>query len=263
MSTNSNAKSSQKQITHSHEEFIPGGFGATSKNQSEKSEKQIIHSHEEFTPGGFGTTPKNQLGKSEKQISEISSEDTFLKEKMYKQVVDLYDDSDWQKSVPKALAIIKKLLKVDPTDGMLYFYKGGCYLALGEHEKAIEALEKAKDILEKPPEDLQRHLDFCYSMVEKSAKTTPNKTRTGKPATKQNKKLLAGLMGIFLGGLGVHKFVLGYVKPGLIMLIGTMVSFGLLFPIMALIGFIEGIIYLTKSDDDFYATYQEGKKYWF
>ncbi|VAV84567.1 hypothetical protein MNBD_BACTEROID02-3, partial [hydrothermal vent metagenome] len=60
---------------------------------------------------------------------------------------------------------------------------------------------------------------------------------------------------------------LGYSKEGLIMLIATFVlgilSFGLLAWVIGLIGFIEGIIYLTKSDADFYKTYQENKKPWF
>ena len=90
-----------------------------------------------------------------------------------------------------------------------------------------------------------------------------NISSTAKPDTKNNKKVLAGLMGIFFGGFGIHKFVLGYKKPGLIMLIGSLVTFGLLFYVFAVIGLIEGIIYLTKSDDNFYATYQEGRKHWF
>ena len=221
------------------------------------------HSHEEFVPGGFETTPKNQSVKSKKQISVVGSDEILSKEKMYKQMVNLYNDTDIGKSIPKALVLIEKLLKIDPTDGMLYYYKGGSYLFLGEYKKAIEAFYKAKDMLQQPPEDLQENMDHCYSMVENSNSHDTNSLSTKKPSTQKNKKLLAGLMGIFFGGFGVHKFVLGYKKPGLIMLIGSLVTFGLLFYVFAIIGFIEGIIYLTKSDDDFYATYQEGKKNWF
>ena len=39
-----------------------------------------------------------------------------------------------------------------------------------------------------------------------------------------NKKLAAGLLGIFLGAFGIHKFVLGYTKPGLIMLLISLVG---------------------------------------
>ncbi|MFT3919366.1 TM2 domain-containing protein [Cloacibacterium sp.] len=74
----------------------------------------------------------------------------------------------------------------------------------------------------------------------------------------ENKKVLAGVLAILLGGLGVHKFILGYTKEGIIQLI-----LGFACGIGAVIGLIEGIIYLTKSDEDFYNTYQVGKKGWF
>jgi TM2 domain-containing membrane protein YozV/RNA polymerase subunit RPABC4/transcription elongation factor Spt4 len=78
-------------------------------------------------------------------------------------------------------------------------------------------------------------------------------------------RIVAGVLGILLGWLGIHKFYLGYTKQGLIMLLVTV--FGSLIKIgpfvMALIGLIEGIIYLVKSDEDFYATYVQNKKKWF
>lgn len=75
----------------------------------------------------------------------------------------------------------------------------------------------------------------------------------------ENKKVLAGVLGIVLGGFGVHKFVLGYTQEGIIQLVVTLVTCGM----GSLIGFVEGIIYLTKTDEDFYQTYQVGKKGWF
>jgi TM2 domain-containing membrane protein YozV len=76
-----------------------------------------------------------------------------------------------------------------------------------------------------------------------------------------SKKLMAGLLGIFLGALGIHKFVLGMTTPGVIMLLLTLTCVG--YPIMHIIGLIEGILYLTKSDDDFERTYLIEKKQWF
>lgn len=76
---------------------------------------------------------------------------------------------------------------------------------------------------------------------------------------KENKKLVAGLLGILVGGLGIHKFILGYQKEGIIQIIITIVTCGF----GSVIGLIEGIIYLTKSDEEFYKTYQEGRKPWF
>ncbi|WOO43089.1 TM2 domain-containing protein [Rubellicoccus peritrichatus] len=76
-------------------------------------------------------------------------------------------------------------------------------------------------------------------------------------------KLPAGICGILLGALGVHKFILGYTKEGVIMLLVSIISFGMLAWIMGIIGLIEGIMYLTKTDEEFVATYVNGKKGWF
>ncbi len=76
-------------------------------------------------------------------------------------------------------------------------------------------------------------------------------------------KIAAGVMGILFGSLGVHKFVLGMVWPGLISLLLTLCSCGTLLPITQAIGIIEGILYLTKNDEDFYQTYIVEKRGWF
>jgi len=78
-----------------------------------------------------------------------------------------------------------------------------------------------------------------------------------------DKKIAAGVLGILLGGLGVHKFVLGYTKEGVIMLLVTVLTFGLGGVVMGTIGLIEGILYLTKTDEQFVATYITVKKGWF
>ncbi len=78
-----------------------------------------------------------------------------------------------------------------------------------------------------------------------------------------NKKLAAGLLGIFLGSFGLHKFVLGYTKAGLIMLLLTVLTCGLAGFVMGLIGVIEGVIYLTQTPQEFKATYLDGRKEWF
>ena len=77
-------------------------------------------------------------------------------------------------------------------------------------------------------------------------------------------RIVAGVLGILLGWLGIHKFYLGYTKEGLIMLlVSILTSWIWIGPvIIGTIGFIEGIIYLVKSDEDFYATYVQRKKKW-
>jgi len=75
----------------------------------------------------------------------------------------------------------------------------------------------------------------------------------------ENKKVTAGILAIIIGSFGVHKFYLGYTKEGIIQIILTIVTCGL----GGMMGLIEGIIYLTKTDEEFYRTYQIGKKGWF
>ena len=82
-------------------------------------------------------------------------------------------------------------------------------------------------------------------------------------AEASNKKLAAGLSGIFLGLFGIHKFVLGYTTAGVIMLVVTLVTCGLGGFVMGIIGLIEGIIYLTKTPEEFQAIYLDGRKAWF
>jgi TM2 domain-containing membrane protein YozV len=80
----------------------------------------------------------------------------------------------------------------------------------------------------------------------------------GKPAGAE-KKVVAGICGILLGSFGVHKFILGYSKEGIIQLIFSVLTCG----IGGIVGLIEGIIYLTKSDEEFVNTYITNKKGWF
>ena len=82
-------------------------------------------------------------------------------------------------------------------------------------------------------------------------------------AARASNKVAAGICGILLGSLGIHKFILGYSGAGLIMLLVTLLTCGLASPVMHLIGLIEGIIYLTKSDEEFVRLYVDGHREWF
>ncbi|MBA3241625.1 MAG: TM2 domain-containing protein [Acidobacteria bacterium] len=82
-----------------------------------------------------------------------------------------------------------------------------------------------------------------------------------------SKKMPAGICGILLGGLGIHKFLLGYSTEGIIMLVvslvGGFLTCGLGSIAVGIIGLVEGIIYLTKTDEEFVRTYVQNKKGWF
>jgi TM2 domain-containing membrane protein YozV len=78
-----------------------------------------------------------------------------------------------------------------------------------------------------------------------------------------SKKLAAGLCGILIGSLGIHKFILGFTTAGIIMLLVSILTCGIGAMVMWIVGLIEGIIYLTKSDEEFYRLYMVEKKEWF
>ncbi len=78
-----------------------------------------------------------------------------------------------------------------------------------------------------------------------------------------SKKIAAGVCGILLGSLGIHKFILGFNKEGIIMLVVTLVTCGFGGAVTGIIGLVEGILYLTKTDQQFYDEYAIQKKGWF
>ncbi|MEY3019610.1 MAG: hypothetical protein RLZZ272_594 [Actinomycetota bacterium] len=78
-------------------------------------------------------------------------------------------------------------------------------------------------------------------------------------APEESKRIVAGILAIVVGGLGIHRFILGDTSGGIIRIVITFVTCGA----GSLIGLIEGIIYLTKSDDEFVQLYQVERKAWF
>lgn len=86
-------------------------------------------------------------------------------------------------------------------------------------------------------------------------------------------KVAAGICGILLGTWGVHKFILGFSTAGftmlgisLALLVIGILSCGITLPLLGavhIIGVIEGIIYLTKTDEEFVRIYVDGRREWF
>lgn len=88
----------------------------------------------------------------------------------------------------------------------------------------------------------------------------PRRKRGGArvPEDTPSKKMTAGLLGILIGWTGAHRFYLGDTTGGVIrLLVLNLVCAG------GVVGLIEGIIYLTKSDEDFHREYIVGQKAWF
>jgi TM2 domain-containing membrane protein YozV len=102
--------------------------------------------------------------------------------------------------------------------------------------------------------------------AEQAPAPQPATPPPGGPIPGAEKKLVAGILGILLGGLGIHKFYLGYTVEGIIMIAVFIVGLflcGIPSMIVGIIGLVEGILYLTKADEEFVKTYVTGRKGWF
>ena len=108
-----------------------------------------------------------------------------------------------------------------------------------------------------------RGISVDFSVEDNQAKEIYLALAVSSATASGKSKIAAGLLAIFLGWLGIHKFYLGYTVPGIILLLITCFGWLLLFIpniVIAIIVFIEGIIYLTKSDEEFEQTYVIGNK---
>lgn len=99
-------------------------------------------------------------------------------------------------------------------------------------------------------------------------------SRTGSDPRPKKDRTTAALLAIFLGGFGVHKLYLGYTNvAGVILPISIFMPMILIwflapvvwvwFFVMGAIGIAEGVIYLTKTDEEFQETYVGKKHEWF
>ena len=95
---------------------------------------------------------------------------------------------------------------------------------------------------------------------------TPAPVQPGGQIPGAEKKMVSGILAILLGWLGIHKFYLGYQTEGIVMLVIGLAGWllcGVPTMVVSIIGIIEGVMYLTKSDQDFVSTYVTGRKGWF
>ena len=109
--------------------------------------------------------------------------------------------------------------------------------------------------------------------VYKALRST-NTVKLGSSGSKGKSKIVAGLMALFLGIFGVHKFYLGFTLPGMIygmcswifwVLAGATEEPIFLLPmfIIGIFSLVDAVIYLSRTDEDFQRIYVEDKKQWF
>ncbi|MEB5476123.1 TM2 domain-containing protein [Acinetobacter sp. ESL0695] len=91
----------------------------------------------------------------------------------------------------------------------------------------------------------------CSQSIDARAEICPKcgVRQTNPPVVGEKNKLAAALLAFFLGGFGIHKFYLGRIGQGFLYLIFCWTF------LPAFIAFIEGIIYLCSSDEQFARKY--------
>lgn len=106
----------------------------------------------------------------------------------------------------------------------------------------------------KPIDDGQEYCEECKITVEsnnqentKTVNSSVNNVNTNNTNSQPKSKMAAGLLGIFLGSIGVHNFYLGYTGKAIAQLLITVLSCGTLAFASAIWGLIEGVLILTGS----------------
>lgn len=97
----------------------------------------------------------------------------------------------------------------------------------------------------------------CGAIINAKAEICPKcgvrqvsvSTALGQTTPSGKNRIVAALLAILLGGLGIHKFYLGQTGMGILYLLFCWTF------IPALVGFVEGILYLMQSDATFEAKY--------
>ena len=95
----------------------------------------------------------------------------------------------------------------------------------------------------------------CGTKVPENVQYCPNCGATINSKPKKD-KLVTGLLGIFLGTLGIHYFYRGKTTGGIVSLILGLCSCGL----WSIVMLIQGILILTMTDEAFQAKYVDTEK---
>jgi TM2 domain-containing membrane protein YozV len=142
---------------------------------------------------------------------------------------------------------------ISGSDGKRYSFKGT------EYHGSVLAIRAGQEV------DFEAHEDGTATAVfpVAPAYTAAPAASAYVPTPGGKSKMAAGLLAIFLGTFGVHKFYLGYSTAGLIMLLITVLTCCFASGIVWVIGLVEGIIYLTKTDQEFEEIYIRNQHPWF
>ena len=98
----------------------------------------------------------------------------------------------------------------------------------------------------------QKFCTTCGKQINEKAEICPHcGVRQPMAASGSRNKVTAALLAILLGGIGIHKFYLGQSGMGILYILFCWTGVPLI------IGIIEGIIYLSMSDENFNTKYNQ------
>ena len=128
--------------------------------------------------------------------------------------------------------------------------------------------EKDLDSLKEELKDLKKKKELEKLKSEVNSLKNGNETVSDPTLDEiKSKKTTAGIVGIFLGAFGGHKFVLGYQREGFIYLgvsvIGGIITCGGALFVTSILGLVESIMLLTKTPEEFKKKYVDTKTPWF
>ena len=128
--------------------------------------------------------------------------------------------------------------------------------------------DKDLDSLKEELKDLKKKKELEKLQSEVNSLKNGNETASDPTLDEiKSKKTTAGIVGIFLGAFGGHKFVLGYKREGFIYLgvsvIGGIITCGGALAVTSIIALIESIMILTKTPEEFKRKYVDIKTPWF
>lgn len=154
--------------------------------------------------------------------------------------------------VRKAQYHLQQAISIDSTDPWPYLGMGQTYELSGNPNAARQAYQQGLQHAQGPgDEKIRKELSKQLARLGVGPGSSAIPTggapdpRVVAPGYVSKSKTTAGLLGIFLGGLGIHRFYLGFTNIGIAQIIVTAVTFGF----GALWGLVEGILILTGRID--------------
>lgn len=96
--------------------------------------------------------------------------------------------------------------------------------------------------------ELPENAAFCQNCGVDVRSAQAKKVAEEKANPNAKSKMIAGILGILLGSLGIHNFYLGFTKRAVAQLLISVLSCGSLSVVSAVWGLIEGIFYLTGNE---------------